>query len=278
MNRETHVGGESVDPALAPVLGMLIRLLGTACLAAAAAIIVQGGIWALLAWTDVRNAGLESVVAPESAANAPIVTVHSVAAAPGAVPAATDATADLVLSSATAGSIVIGGIGLLVLPAILLVSFLVAVLRSPRSAAPCLGGMVWSLVILAAALPWSGLWPGIGWGGLFRGYGDLVASAAEGPALGSVLAHAILPLAATAMLVLISWRAGNALHADLLAAEALSVSPETRRESEAVAARGVSGTTARRSRGLEAMERTMRAESGRGSEGNDDGRMPSRLV
>lgn len=278
MVRASHVGGEPVDPALAPVLGMLVRLLGTACLAAAAAIVTQGGVWALLACTDVRNAGLESVVAPETAATDGAVAAHSAAAVPAVAAPATDATAELVLSSTTAVATVIGGIGLLALPAILLVAFVVAVLRSPRSAAACLSGMVWSLVILAAALPWSGFWPEIPWGGLLRGYGDLLAAAAEGPAIGSIIAHAALPLAATAMLVLISWRAGNALHADLLAAEALAVPPETARETEVVAARGVSGTTARRSRGLEAMERALKLDAARGAADGDDSAATRRLV
>jgi hypothetical protein len=245
MNGASQYGGEPADPDLAPVFGTLVRLLGATCLAAATALLIHGGIWAVLAFTEVRTAGLESVVAPEAAEAARVMARPAGAAAETMVVAgaASDPAADLVLSAAAAGSTAVGMIALLLLPAILLVSFLVAILRSPRSAGPCLGGLVWSLVVLAVALPWSRLWPELAWGGLWHGYAGLLASSAAGPALGSILVHAVMPLVAAGMLVLISWRAGNALHADLLAAEALSIAPETERETAAIAARGVVRTT-----------------------------------
>jgi hypothetical protein len=237
----TQSGTESADPTLAPVLGLLVRLIGVSCLAAAAGILVQGGIWGMLVFTEVRSAGLESVVAPETAV-AGRVAVRSAEAAADPV-AASDPTADLVLSTAAAASTVVGMVGLLMLSAMLLVSLLVAIVRSPRAAAPCLAGLVWSLAVLAVAVPWSGTWPELAWGGLLRGYEGLLAAAAAGPGLGAILVHAVMPLVATVLLVLISWRAGNALHTDLLSAEALSVPPEIERESAAAAARGVVRTT-----------------------------------
>lgn len=259
MTRPTELDRDRIDPSLAPVFGMLVRLLGTACLAAAVAILVQGGLWAVLACTDVRSAGLESVVAPETATGDRVVAGSVGAGEPaGAVARATDPTADLVLSTAASASTVVGAIGLVMLPAVLLVSFLFAALRAPRSAAPCLGGLVWSLVALATAVPWSGAWPELAWGGLLRGYGSLVAASAAGPTVGSILVHAVMPLAASMLLVLISWRAGNALHGDLLAAEAILDDAETGREAAGAAARGVTGPSTRGARGLDAMERAVR--------------------
>jgi len=284
------------EAAMAPVLSRLVRLVGTVCLAACLAILGQGAIWSILAFTEVRAAGLGAVVDPTVATRVevrPVSAAEAFLASAGAEGAALAATAaaspmskvpfggpaDATLGAATTLATVVGVVSLLLLPAVLLLGFLVSVVRCPRSAAPCLSGFLWATVALTVALPWSSLWPEVAWDGLFRSYPDLVRSAEGAAGLAGIASHLLMPLAAAAMIALVSWRAGNALHADQLAAEYLQVEERVDREAGADAARGVVTSASRAGRGLAAMERAARRETvAVGAGADDDAPAPRRLI
>jgi len=149
--------------------------------------------------------------------------------------------------AALVGIATLAGVGsMLLLPAILTVAFVTSLVRAPRATAATMGAIIWSLFLVGMVLPWSSLWPQLPWPGLFLGYADLVAEVeamerASGPfAIGPLLVHVGMPVLAVSVLVGIAWRCGEALHAELLSAESLSVDPAIERDAAGITARGAS--------------------------------------
>jgi hypothetical protein len=251
---------------MAPVLAQLVRLLAVLSFTAALAIIAFSGVWAMLAFTSVREHGLVAVTDPEKVIEAEMAkqggksapTVSGVgpaanaAAKSSAAHPASEATAASAAPEATkdqglrwtAGAATIFGIGALaLLPVLLFVAFVTALVRCPRAAGASMGGLLWSIGLLASVLPWSSFWPQVPWTGIFVPYdalvADVAASAANGPfAIGVLFTHVGVPILAVAILIGIVWRCGEPLHAELLAAEALFVDPTVDRDAAKAAARG----------------------------------------
>ena len=238
---------------MAPVLARLVRLLAMLCLAAGASIVLHGCVWAMLAFTDVRTHGVAAVTHPESVvalesdavradgrnavvsvraddgegASDPAVVDEALAATAESAPE--PASADGWLSFAAGLATIVGVSSLVLLPVLLSVAFMTALVAAPRAAGATMGGVLWSIALLALVLPWNALWPQVPWAGLFQAYGALVADVELVRETGAVFGAAtlatrvVLPALAIAVLVGVAWRCGEPLHAELLAAEALLV-------------------------------------------------------
>lgn len=256
---------------MAPVLARLVRLLAGLCLTAAVAIVLQSCVWAVLAFTDVRTHGLTALTQPEKVAEAEIERANAMPVAPSirpvtggagpSVPAVGEAdeaaapdestetkpasrTTERVLS-ALSGVASVAGVGaMLLLPLVLAVAFVTTLVRAPNAAGATLGGVLWSAGLVGFLLPWSSWWPQLGWGGLFLSYSSLVAEveALQGVAgpfgVEPLVVHVVVPALAVAILVGLAWRCGEALHAELLAAESLLVDAATDRDAAERSARG----------------------------------------
>lgn len=270
---------------MAPVLARLVRLLAGLCLTAAVAIVLQSCVWAVLAFTDVRTHGITALTQPEKVAEAEVERANAVPVAPTirpvtggvgpSVPAVgdednqataaeeTDAkpasrTSERVLA-ALSGVASVAGVGaMLLLPLVLSVAFVTTLVRAPNAAGATLGGVLWSAGLVGFLLPWSSWWPQLGWGGLFLSYSSLVAEveALQGVAgpfgVEPLVVHVVVPALAVAILVGLAWRCGEALHAELLAAESLIVDAATERDATERSARGASMATSRTAAGLSA--------------------------
>jgi hypothetical protein len=258
------------DASMAPVLARLVRSLATLCLAGGVAIVVQTCVWATLCFTEVRSHGFAAVTHPEKVVEAEqavvaagsIVSVRTDAAdaptasaAPGdpgeASETASDggptpeaSTADSILALSTGISTVIGVASLGLLPIVLTVAFVTALVRAPRAANATMAGILWAVLLFGLVLPWNAFWPQVPWGGLFVSYAALVTEtqalrATSSPfSFAALIVHVAIPALAVGGLVLLAWRCGEALHAELLAAESLAVDPEIDRDATAVAKKG----------------------------------------
>lgn len=258
---------------MAPVLARLVRLLAGLCLAAAVSIVVQAGVWAVIAMSDVRDHGLSALTHPERVAEDTVerpaatsvappirpVTGTSGPSAPSAKngttpeperaesaerPTRARRTSDRLLSAFN-GIATVAGVGsILLLPLVLVVAFVTTLVRAPSAAGATLGGVLWSVGLVGLLMPWSSWWPQLGWGGLFLPYADLLAEAealagVAGPlGIEPLIVHIGVPAVAIGILVGIAWRCGEALHAELLAAESLVVDAAVERDAAASAARG----------------------------------------
>ncbi len=308
----------STDGSMATVLARLVRLLAILCLSAGVAVVAHACVWAMLSFTEVREHGLVAVTHPERvvemAARSPASSTDEAVGTIVSVKAASNATHDAVIneadeplsdadaaaafhSSSTADSwlgfiagaaTVVGVATLALLPIVLFVAFVTALVRAPRAAGPSMGGVLWSIGLLALVLPWASIWPQIPWSGLFLPYGSLVAQVnaihdAGGPfAFGPLVAHVIVPALTIAVLVGIAWRCGEPLHAELLTAEALNVDSSLELDASQAAARGAGVPAGRAAAGLSMATGSPVRDGGmtsdRASDAPSDAERPRRLI
>ncbi len=285
---------------MAPVLARLVRSLATLCLAGGIAIVVQTCVWATLCFTEVRAHGLAAVTHPEKVVEAEqatvaagsIVSVRADAAKTAAAESeagSTDAanaeagssgssgssTADTVLGLLTGVSTVVGVASLGLLPIVLTVAFLTALVRAPRAANASMAGILWAFLLFGLVLPWNAFWPQVPWSGLFVSYAALVGETQALRAtsslfsFGALVVHVGIPALAVGGLVLLAWRCGEALHAELLAAESLVVDPEIDRDASVVAKKGPSLAVSRSAAGLAMATHSPLASIGPASEAAD---------
>ncbi len=266
---------------MASVLARLVQLLAILCLCAGVSIVAHGCVWALLTFTEVRAHGIAAVTHPEKVASSTpgshgepgvvdpvsntiisvkaepsVVAATEAAAAPPAPAFAPTSTADAWLSVVAGVATVVGVASLVLLPVLLFVAFVTALVRAPHAAGASMGGVLWSITLLALVLPWSALWPQIPWAGLFVPYGALVLEVdairhGSGPfSFAVIMTHVAVPTAGIAVLVGIAWRCGEPLHAELMAEEALSVDVATERDASAATKRGARIAAGRAATGL----------------------------
>jgi hypothetical protein len=297
------------DASMAPVLARLVRSLATLCLAGGIAIVVQTCVWATLCFTEVRAHGLAAVTHPEKVVEAEqatvaagsIVSVRADAAATPATEAEAaladgasapdgssgSSTSDTVLGLLTGISTVVGVASLGLLPIVLTVAFLTALVRAPRAANASMAGILWAFLLFGLVLPWNAFWPQVPWSGLFVSYAALVAETqtlrtTSSPfSFGALVVHVGIPALAVGGLVLLAWRCGEALHAELLAAESLVVDPEIDRDATAVAKKGPSLAVSRSAAGLAMATHSPLASIGPSSDAADEAEAeprPRRLI
>lgn len=249
-------------------------------LAAGVAIVVHACVWATLCFTEVRSQGLTAVThpdrvtpteqAPAAEGSGGIVSVKSASNPPAVIPTGSDAgssgfapsagptasTAERFLAFLTAISTIGGVASLALLPIVLIVAFITALVRAPRAANASMAGILWAALAFATVLPWSAYWPQVPWPGLFLSYEGLIAEtealrATGNPfTFGALLSHVAVPGATIAILVGLAWRCGEALHAELMVAESLSIDPETDQDAAAAARKGPTIARSRSAAGL----------------------------
>ncbi len=286
---------------MAPVLAKLVKLLAILSFTAAISIVSHASVWGVLSFTSVRQHGLEAVTHPERVAEASAAAGHAQAvgvkerdakeepAAEAAQPTAPEAAApasgaDTALAVVAGTATAVGVGSLCLLPIVLFTAFVTALVRCPRATSATMGGVLWSLGLLALALPWSSFFPQVPWGGLFIGYSTLVTQVAEleahgGPfALSAILGHVGVPIFAIAVLVGIVWRCGEALHQELLAAESLLVDASLERDAATTAARGDYVRPGRAATGLAAATKAIEEESVVTVDSREDEAPPRRLI
>lgn len=272
----------SPDACMAPVLARLVRSLAMLSLAAGVAIVVHSCVWATLCFTEVRAHGLTAVTHPDRALeSSPSATNGAAGTEPGpaavaiknptaandregtaalepSTAAADEAPtgADRFLAFVTGAATLVGVSSLALLPIVLIVAFITALVRAPRAANASMAGILWATFGFGAVLPWGSLWPQVPWNGLFISYAGLVAEtealrAAGNPfTFSAFLVHVAVPGAVIVVLVGLAWRCGEPLHAELMAAESLSVDPEVDRDAAATARKGPTGARSRSAAGL----------------------------